>query len=1004
MLVLVSSTNSADEAYKYFCSELDYSKRNGLVELDSDVDDEFQRNIFNESKEKLGVDAVFFLKSETDQCVPLIYFNILESPNKETIAELHRKAWNMGQAPLLIIVLPDSVLIYSSYKRPQYIQGTLDPDAGFVEELKLFVESKEEIDKIRDYSISEMLTGNYWRKHSEHFKNENRIYQDLLENLESMRERLISKGLSDNVVHTLLIRSIFIKYLEDRKDKNGHNAFPKDFFSKFHPGAKNFAELLSDKNATEALFECLHNKFNGDLFAISEEEHLLSQNQLNMLQQMLQGNIHLKDGQMTLWPLYSFDVIPIELVSNIYQKFISHEEKERKNKHSGSHYTPYHLVSFLMDQVIPWKGTNFNLTILDPSCGSGVFLVEAYRRLISRKIQANPEIKLSINDLKKILRDNIYGVDINKNAIQIAALSLYLTMCDYLEPRYIWHKVKFEPLIGRNIFDVDFFEEDSPFLNLKYDLIIGNPPWESQISEKTKQYLIKSNLTVGDKQISQAFLWRVSELCKETGEICMLVSSKNLLFNRSKPNKDFRIRFFSCFDVKTVINFSAIRHILFSEAVAPPVAVIFSITKGHVDNILYCSPKPSYTVQDDWIFTIEPQDIAHIPSRVAIEDDFIWKTAMWGTPRDFELIKKLCSHPTLRELCEKNGWIYGEGFTVGKKDRKEDLYLYGKPYLDVAKINRYVINESLLLPLEEKYFARSRTEKREIYDGPHLLIRQSPRANVGMIAAVLKEDAVFRQAILGIHGEKGDINKLAAACLAINTNIALYYQMLTSRNWLVERDSFENEEILDTPIPEKFFEFNNIDYDYLANLSSNQNAEVLSDSFLMELYNLSKSDLVQIEDTINFTLDFFLRKAKSRAIKPVSDAELSEYTVTLCNTLNQSFSSPVNYFVGNIYSGEGPLKVVSLKLINVDENTFDCCTPVLDLTNNDLNSILNALDNALKEELSPNIFIRRNLRRYSNNTIFIVKPNEKRLWTRSTALRDADETYRDIMISSGVYK
>ncbi|MEA3488270.1 MAG: N-6 DNA methylase, partial [Euryarchaeota archaeon] len=493
------------DSFDCLCSTLDLTKENGLVEVDSDTDDEFQRYILKQAKEKLDIDAIFFLKPETGPSIPLIYFRKLESKDHHKIAELHRLVWNLGQAPLLFVILPDVVLIYNAYGPPKRLgDGQLDDQAGLIEELELFAEVETEIKK---YHRSELVTGSYWQKHGEKFKKEKRAYQTLLNNLEFMRKKLIDQGLSPDIVHSLLNRSIFIKYLEDRKDKKGYNVFPEGYFARYLPGAECFTDLLSNREATYNLYQDLNDKFNGDIFIFSEEEKT-TQEHLTLLQRLLKGEVYLDSGQMALWPLYSFDVIPIELISNIYQQFLHHE---RDNETTGQYYTPCHLVTFLMDEVLPWDGENIEIKILDPSCGSGVFLVEAYRRLISRWMQANLGQRPSISDLTDILTKNIFGVDIDSKAIRIAALSLYLTMCDYLEPRHIWEEVKskplFKPLINNNLFESDFFEKDASFSSEKYDLIIGNPPWQSELSEPARMYIKENNKPVGDKQICQAFLW-----------------------------------------------------------------------------------------------------------------------------------------------------------------------------------------------------------------------------------------------------------------------------------------------------------------------------------------------------------------------------------------------------------------------------------------------------------------------------------------------------------------
>lgn len=983
-------------SFDNLCSTLDLTKENGLVEIDSDTDDEFQRYILKQAKEKLDIDAIFFLKPEIGPSIPLIYFRKLESKeDHHKIAELHQLIWNMGQAPLLFVVLPTTVLIYNAYEPPKKLDdGRLDDQAGLIEELGLYVEAEAEIKEQLKYHRSELVTGSYWQKHGEQFKKEKRAYQTLLHNLDFMREKLIEQGLPADIVHKLLNRSIFIKYLEDRKDKEGHNVFPEGYFARHLQGAKCFTDLLSDRGATYSLFRDLNDKFNGDIFIINREEEKTTQKHLILLQRLLKGDAYLDSGQMALWPLYSFDVIPIELISNIYQQFLHHE---KNNETTGQYYTPCHLVTFLMDEVLPWSGDNTDLKVFDPSCGSGVFLVEAYRRLISRWMQANPGQRPLISDLTDILTKNIFGVDIDSKAIRIAALSLYLTMCDYLEPRHIWEGVKskplFKPLINNNLFESDFFEKDALFSDEKYDLIIGNPPWQSELSEPARMYITANNKTIGDKQICQAFLWRVGELCKPDGKICMVVSSKSLLFNRSTPNREFRKQFFSSFNVKTIINFSALRHVLFSKAVAPCAAVVFS--PNEIEDrqpIFYCSPKPSYSPQDDWLLIIEPQDIAHIPKDEAIENEIIWKVAMWGTPRDYELIKRLSRQSNLEEICEEKGWIHGEGFIVGNR-KYEDLFLFGKPYVDVRELQRFAMDEESLPSLDETQFIRSRTRKREIFKGPHLLIKQSPKVDVGLIAALLEKDAVFRHSILGIHGKEKDLNQLALCCSVVNTKISLYYEMLTSRSWLIERDEFEKEEIMNLPMPKKNLD-QTIDYEFLKNLSKNPEVNEIINELVANWFDIDETEMILINDTIDYTLDYFRRKNKSAAVESVDGTTLKNYIDTFCNVLNNSFSSQEKVFAGNIFLGESPLQVVSVRLVDASEEA----AVKAQVQEHKLKDVLNKLDEILIEERSPSIYIRRNLRRYSGHKISIIKPNQRRYWTKSAAMRDADETYADIML------
>jgi hypothetical protein len=160
----------------------------------------------------------------------------------------------------------------------------------------------------------------------------------------------------------------------------------------------------------------------------------------------------------------------------------------------------------------------------------------------------------------------------------------------------------------------------------------------------------------------------------------------------------------------------------------------------------------------------------------------------------------------------------------------------------------------------------------------------------------------------------------------------------------------------------------------------------------MNWFDLTESEKILINDSIDVTLDYFWRKDESIAIQPVNPDTLEDYIHIFCNVLNSSFSNPKKAFSGRIFAGESPLQVVAARLVNNDERG------VAEIRqDHNLSEILVKLDRTLLDEKSQSIYIRRNLRHYVGDTIFIVKPNQMRYWTRSSALHDADETYADIM-------
>ena len=954
----------------------------------------FQKLFYTQVHEKIGIDAVYFLRDTNGIAkIPLIYFSVIQKYDAKQVAELHRLSWNLGEAPLLFVVTPDEILIYNNYEVPQAVDnGKLDPSAGIIETLKISDGLASQRLALQKYHRSLLESGEYWRESKIRFDVQNRVDSTLMSNLRIMRRTLISQiGMRCNVnkdtivsvVHSLLSRSIFIKYLEERKDSNGEAVFPRDFYMQFMPSAKRYTDVLMDKEATYRLFNALIDKFHGDTLQVSEaEKGLITQNDLDELRTFILGDSELESKQLALWPFYSFDIIPIQLISSIYELFfhLSDEDDEK-----GTYYTPLHLVNLIMDEIYPWEGEFKDTTFFDPSCGSGIFLVEAYRRHVCRWMHNSGTHSVSCEQLYSLLRNSIFGVDINEEAIRVASFSLSLAMCDFLDPRSIWDKLSFPRLLENNLISSDFFDENESFNHRKYDVILGNPPWQSNITNKTKTYLRKTNHVIGDKQIAQAFSIKCSELCDQNGIIGLLMPSKGLLFNRSDNSRLYRKNLFSNNNVLEIINLSAYRHFLFDHASGPATAIIYTPRKADIyQPIIYCTPKPIYTIEDTRKFSIDPTDICRIP-RDIIDDDKIWKIAMWGAPRDLELIGKMQStFEPMSSFIVENNMTTAEGFKRGnRKSRCSDFE--GLPLVDARTFAPYYVVADKLSTVDFYDFECVVRNARDIFRAPHLIIKQSPKRG-RFLSQVLDYDAAFNHSLLGVHG---DLDKLKYLSIIINSKVFSYYHILTNSRWLVERDELEAGDIWKTPIPKpndlEIAEACNI-FDKLV-LSPNDDYQL--ERFAQKMYRLKEYECYQIDDVIDYVYDSFCRKKKSVSFKKPDRKNYKLYYSTIKEVLNRTFGSGVD-FSGDLYYGEAPLSVLVLHV------GYQSAKKVNIITNNaQLNEILKNLDNSLVDNQQM-VFVRRNLRIYQREKIFIVKPTQCKYWTYSAACRDADEIFEDI--------
>lgn len=160
----------------------------------------------------------------------------------------------------------------------------------------------------------------------------------------------------------------------------------------------------------------------------------------------------LKTGQLCLFPFYDFNIIPIELISNIYEILLG-REKQDKDK---AFYTPEYLVDYIVNRTVgKYLVNEKECRVLDPSCGSGIFLVKSLQKILERNADTNGFLQ-DKDKLNELVKENIYGVDYNEEAVDVTIFSIYVTLFDYQDPKSL-EQFKLPLLKNENILFGDFF-------------------------------------------------------------------------------------------------------------------------------------------------------------------------------------------------------------------------------------------------------------------------------------------------------------------------------------------------------------------------------------------------------------------------------------------------------------------------------------------------------------------------------------------------------------------
>ncbi|MEP3435567.1 MAG: hypothetical protein ABJN75_02080, partial [Hoeflea sp.] len=272
------------------------------------------------------------------------------------LRELHRLAWNFSHSPVLITIEPHLLRVWSCCEAPAQDHSV---DRYLVHQVRaadLITSPKGELQvrAARTLHWLNLVSGHFFTAHAQRFNRDGRADQMLLRNLSEMREQLMEGGLrDDDVCHDLLARVIFVQFLFDRRDTVGAAALDDIKLIELQADGvlshaySSLPDILDSYEDTYRLFDWLNVRFNGDLFpskgSTSEERAsgwraeraLVEPSHLRLLADFLRGDVDLESGQVCLWPLYSFDVIPLEFISSIYETFVTERASEE-----GIFYTP----------------------------------------------------------------------------------------------------------------------------------------------------------------------------------------------------------------------------------------------------------------------------------------------------------------------------------------------------------------------------------------------------------------------------------------------------------------------------------------------------------------------------------------------------------------------------------------------------------------------------------------------------------------------------------------
>lgn len=522
--------------------------------------------------------------------------------DKNPAFQIRRYGWSAGLG-LCILTDFETLAVYETTTKPDKNQSATIGRIKFYHYPE-YIDKWDEIYNL--FSKDAVLKGNFDNYVSGHEgikKGTSRVDDEFLKDIEQWREILARNIALRNseltveelnyAVQLIIDRIIFLRIAEDRGiERYGTLKKLLEKEDIYH----NFCKLCkkADSEYNSGLFHFTTENDND----FTVDTYTLSLNIDDKIFKKIFSNLYYPNSP------YEFKVLPIEILGQVYEQFLGKtirltpghhakvEERPEIKKVGGVYYTPQKVTKYIVENTIGLLIDDktpeeiSKIKILDPSCGSGSFLLRAYTYLLDYHLNyyLKPEVKtpkevvyekngnyyLTIREKKRILKNNIYGVDIDPLAVEVTKLSLLLKVLEdqfkdeLQQQRTLFHERALpnlndnikcgNSLVSMDVYDKEYkdinkpnmehpfnyeFEFKEVFDKGGFDIIIGNPPFVRQESIKDMKEYLKDHYDIytGESDKYVYFFEKSLKLLKQGGYLGYICSNT---YTRTKYGKGLR--------------------------------------------------------------------------------------------------------------------------------------------------------------------------------------------------------------------------------------------------------------------------------------------------------------------------------------------------------------------------------------------------------------------------------------------------------------------------------
>lgn len=964
-----------------------------------------------------GVPTVVFVGDDDEPLTP------------RSLDEARQRIWNQNLATIVIEVTGDHALAVPARKLKKSGErlslGEARPDGPF--------------------SALDVASANLTRRSPTWFDVKARVDRKLLANLATAVSKLTKGGFAGTahestrrrLAELLMGQVLFVSYLEHRQIVGATYRVRREV------GQLHSLVAKHDRAGVCALIDWLRTDFNGDF--LGDDRHdpwaALSLDGFSLLDEFLRRT-DLSTGQGDFWN-YDFSYIPVELLSGLYESFLSPEQQAK----DGAYYTPRNLAMLAVNQAFAVSPEPLDETIYDGACGSGILLTTAYRRLIALS-EAREGEQLSFAKRGDLLRQRIFGSDINFMACRVTAFSLYLSLLEGLDPADVMEAqeregVKLPSLDGTNLHHgpgvADFFSQTHAFTNRRFSLVISNPPWaepEGETQTSADRWAEHAAAPFVRRQIAGAYALRALDFLAEGGRVCLILPIGQFL---GASSASFVSHLLGAYRPQRLINFGDLQGLLFPTAENTchvflgerrPIAEHDAIPFGETFD--YCVPKADMSLALGRL-TMQSADRHELQTRSVAQDPQLLVAMMWGDANDLAIWTRLTARGVFADFWKGplafRRWVNRKGIHLNDKSREAVSAgpLRDKPFVPVAALSAGspVLHADLLTawPKDQEFVVGLNDGVQAVFDGPRVLFPDGfSKQDQSVRAAYYDGPATFTHSIGVIAGTQEDAALLQFAAVYLRSSLAKYFLMMRGWKMLCERNGvhladvetfpfFAAEDAPDREVAAAALAEIADSMRELAGLSELEQGpryvelRPALDQAVFRYFGLTRDEQTLVRETIEVLMPSIRPRSFRSLDTPAQHAAGGEDFAAYAGTLGESLTSwrirtrgRGRFHVSVVASD--PARAGPSGIVRVTYAEQPTEAPAVDTTVSD-DLVLTTLAQLRKAGLraipsGESLILVPDAHLWIEGSLYLVRPLTRRSWTIRQALRDAEHIVRTV--------